>query len=366
MRVMFVVTGVGYGDATREMANIRELLSKYPKTKIMVAGYDNSYEFFKNMFHTIKIRGYTLPGKKLKVHLVPFMIKNLFLPIYWFFSAFKIKAQIKNFKPDIIVSDFEPSGLAFSKLVNKKCITIFGYDPLTYKEYKKKHKVSMLIRIWATYFEQIYKDSNVAIIPKILGRKYRGNNLLYTYVDSVIRNRPEDLADEKTLMKKHGLKKKPIIIMLGGSKYGVHMVKSINAVAEKYKENFIIFGGEVNFKLKDNVKYIPFSYEYLEYLKVAKGVITQAGQKTIAESLVFKKPLMLFPVKNHVEQILNAYEVRDYTFIAKDYSTKGINKQLKEFLKNIPSLQRKVNKLEIETKGSEQIVKVLEAVLKKN
>jgi len=365
MRVLFVVTGIGYGDATRELSVMRKLLEKRPKTKIMVAGYDNSFEFFKNMFDTIKIKGYKLPGKRMKLYMVPFLFQNLLLPIYWLFSMVKIKAKIKDFKPDIIVSDFEPSGIAFARLVFKKCIVVFGYDPLTYKEFKKEHKVSLKLRTEASYFEKVYNRANLVIIPKIFGKNSRDISFPYTYVDSVVRQRPEDLPDNKTLMKKYKFKKRPVIVMLGGSKLGVQLAKNINEVADKFNEHFVIFGGECDFKLNDNVTYIPFSFDVLEYLKISKGVITLSGQKTISESLVFKKPLMLFPIRGHVEQVLNAYEAKEYSYLSKSYSAKHITKEVKAFLKVRPQLERKLKKLNIETNGAEQIVKIIETLAKK-
>jgi len=57
MKVLYVVSGIGYGDATREHSNIIALKKKFPGTKIMVAGYDNSLAYFQDKFNTVKIRG---------------------------------------------------------------------------------------------------------------------------------------------------------------------------------------------------------------------------------------------------------------------------------------------------------------------
>jgi len=38
MKILFVVSGIGYGDATREHANILALKKKYPQARIMVQG----------------------------------------------------------------------------------------------------------------------------------------------------------------------------------------------------------------------------------------------------------------------------------------------------------------------------------------
>ena len=66
MKILFVVTGIGYGDAIREHAIIKAILKKKPKTEIKIAAYDNSYNYFKGKFPTINIKSYKLPGESMK------------------------------------------------------------------------------------------------------------------------------------------------------------------------------------------------------------------------------------------------------------------------------------------------------------
>ena len=251
MKILFVVTGIGYGDATREHSNIMAIKKKYPKAKIMVAGYDNSLTYFQDKFNTIKIRGYKLPGKAMKIDILRFMLRNMFLPAFWFIGTLKVRLEAFNFIPDIIVTDFEPIGISLARVLNRKCVVVFGFDPLSYKEYASKQKVNIKMKVEAKYFEKLYDQADVVIIPTL--RKKDNKHILYSYIDPIIRVQPEDLTDEKILMKELGLKRKPILVMLGGSDFGTKLARNINKIAPRIKEDFIIFGGNLDFKLAKNV-----------------------------------------------------------------------------------------------------------------
>jgi len=332
MKVLFVVSGIGYGDATREHANIMALQKRMSDVKVMVAGYDNSYDYFKDRYDTIKIRGYKLPGKTLKVNVFQFGLRNLFLPAFWLVGTLKVALERIKFIPDVIVADFEPVGISLSKMLFKKCVVVFGYDPELYKEYKKKHKVNYKMKTEAMYFESLYKQADLVVIPTLRRIK---PDLDYMYVHPIVRQLPKHLPSKEVLMKRLKLKKKPILVMLGGSEFGTKLAQYINKVATTMDEEFIIFGGNLKMKFAKNVKYIKYSPRFLQYLKVCKGVVTLAGQKTLSEALVYKKPLLCFPIQDHVEQILNAYALKDAIMVSHKSSFKDVKRLLPLFVKKM-------------------------------
>ena len=364
MKILFVVSGIGYGDATREHSNIVALKKEYPKAQIMIAGYDNSYRYFKDTFPTIRIRGYKLPGESMKINVWNFALRNMFLPFFWFVGTLKVRLQAFNFIPDIIVSDFEPVGISLARVLGKKCIVVFGFDPLLYKEYAKTHPVNYKMKFEALYFEKLYDEADLVLIPTFKGR--REKHLLYTYIDPVLRQQPENLPSEVALMKQLNLKKKPFLIMLAGSDFGTKLAKNMCKVAQKFSyESFIIFGGNLEMAFPKNVKYIQFTPDFLKYLKVSKGIITLAGQKTLTEALVYKKPLLCFPIQDHIEQVLNAYALEDTILVSHDSSLQGVEKAFSEFVKDLSFYQRKVKSRAVKAQGSEEFVRLLGLTLEK-
>ncbi len=349
MNILFIVTGVGFGDATREHANIEAFLKRDPNNKVMVAGYDNSYEYFKDRYPTIKIKGYRFTEQTLKFTVPKFVWKNYRLPFIWAGSALKLKKAIKDFKPDMIISDFEPAGIMLSKLVKKKCVMVFGYDPEVFKKCPYKNEKMTLE---AKYFNTLYKNANEVIIPNLLGKKEHMHK--YYSVNPIIRTKPEDLPKEEVLMENLGLKKEPVLIMLGGSTFGNILDQKILTFSPLFDEAFIIFGSKIEHVSK-NVTYYPYKENIFDYLKVSKAVITLGGHLTLSECLAFKKPAMIFPIEDHVEQMLNAYMLEKIFHVR--YDLEDMRKSINNFLDNLDEVIYRIPKIEFN--GAEQVVDII-------
>lgn len=350
MKILFVVTGVGYGDAIRSHAIINEFVKQDPSIRVMIAAYDNSYAYFKGKYPLIRISGYKMRGMSLKFKVLPFIANNYVLPYTWMSVSLKLKKLVSNFNPDVVISDFEPVGIILGKLLKKPSVSIFSYDPVLFKEFKHKNNK---LRLEALFFERLYNSSDLTIIPSILGRK---ESKKYVYVGPIVATKPSDLPSDKKLMKKLKLKRKPILVMLGGSSWGINLARRISSrVAKHFDEDFIIFGSHVKISRRKNIKYYPFKKNFVEYLKVSKGVITLGGNLTLSECVVYKKPMLIFPIKDHVEQILNAYSLRNIAMVK--YDLKGLKRTFESFLKNLNFIKSKIPK--VEASGSREVVEVI-------
>ncbi len=341
-KILFLVTGFGYGDSIRIHSVIQKIQEKEPNTKVLILGYDTSFNYFESKFKTLKIKGYKFADENLTFNPFFFVFRNFFLPITWKYSYLKNKKQIKAFEPDVIVSDFEPLANLIGKKLRKPVITIFGFNPKTYQEYPKK---DYLLTTQAKYLEHYYKKSKLTLIPTFFEQKKIQTD--YTYLNPIVRTTEDLLPDESHLMKKLKLKKQPILIMLGGSNFGYKLAKDIFHYLRN-KEEVVIFGGK---KQIPGYHYTAFQPNFLEYLKVCKGVITLAGHITLSEALVFKKPMLIFPIKNHVEQQMNAYTLRN---IATQGNPDEVKSSLNKFFADIKNQQKKLDKLKIESDGAEQ------------
>lgn len=361
MNIFFIVTGVGLGDSTRIHAVIEALLKRHPHAKVMVAGYDNSYDYFKGKYPVVKIAGYRIPGENMRFRLLPFVFKNYLLPFMWFFIALKLRKKVKQFKPDVIISDFEPSGIALAKLIGKKCVTLFGFDPRLYEKFKKEKKVSFLMKMQASYLQKVYNRSDYAVIPSFVRYEHKSRN--YTYVDPIVRERPDKLPSEEHLMKELKLERKPVVVMLGGSNFGTSLAKSLAKVVHDFNECFVVFGSGFSLPPQPNLIHHTFSPDFLKYLKVAKCVVTLGGQKTLCEGVVYKKPMLIYPIKEHVEQQLNAYALKDVALIGDELSPEAFKKKIEELLSRSPELEKKVKKLNFNGKGAEEVLWFVEGLV---
>ncbi|MBU4241942.1 MAG: hypothetical protein KKF52_01795, partial [Nanoarchaeota archaeon] len=198
-------------------------------------------------------------------------------------------------------------------------------------------------------------------IPTFL--KPKKKNLMYHYVDPIVRVWPKQLPSEEKLMKELNLERKPILVMLGGSNFGLSLAKNLSKIANKFNEYFIFFGSNFDLEETKNVKHFKFSKDFLKYLKVSKGVITLGGQKTLSEAVIYNKPLLVFPIKQHIEQQLNAFSLKDIAMIGNEMHSEALKKQIDEFIHKLPELKKKVSAFKFKGDGAEQILWFIEGLI---
>ena len=190
MRILFFITGIGYGDSIRQHAIIKQLKD----SKILIATYHKGYHYFKNKYPTTKMHSYKFPDTSFKLKPFIFFLDNLFLMPFQFYDLIKFYFITKKFNPDIIISDLEPLAILISKLFNKELITIFGIEPEILKEVKPK---SIFLKLQKMYLQEMYSYGKI-ITPSLTGSK---NSIT---INPIIRQ--HITTPEQTLMEKLQLK----------------------------------------------------------------------------------------------------------------------------------------------------------------
>lgn len=361
MKILFVITGIGLGHAMREAAIINELKKRNKNLKVKIAGFQNSYNYFKDKYDTIKIKGSSFPQSSFSVSSTKVVVANLPYILYFIHDYIKLKKEIKKFKPDVIIVDAQPIGSYVGKNLGIKTISIYNLDLKTWNDYQENTKMPFTLymqsRFHFKFVADAYNNSDLVIIPTIRKKTSTKN---VKFVNPIIRASPESLPSEKILMKKLKLKKKPILIMLGGSKFGFSIAEKIIKISKNFNENFIIFGYK-EFK-KNNVTSFKFKENFLEYLKVCKSIVLLSGHTALSEAIVYKKPALIFPFKNYVEHYINVSELGNLSlvkYIDENIKEKELKKYLEELIKKSPELERNLKKLKIGTKGTKEAVDII-------
>ena len=351
-KVLSVITGIGYGHSIREAAILNYLKKK--KYDVVVAGYNNSYEYFEKKFETLKLSGMEFPERKFKYSNVRVIFKNLFLPLKYTSNYFKLKKLNKIYNPDIIITDLEP--IAFSMAKSKPHFLVFNYDPELYNEYVKVHKkqFKFLASIYNSIYKKAIKKSYPIIISSLTGKKPTDK---FHYTNPIIRELPK----KSSVLKNY---KEPILISMGGSYFGSEILDKLLHILPNFKEDFIIFGYKTIGKSHDNIHFMSFKENFLEYLKGAKALICLGGHNTLSEAVVLKKPALTFPVPGYLEQVLNAYEIEKNKFgigkvLNHPLNENEIKESIEEFLSNLDKYQKSLDKANIKGNGAEQVYKII-------
>ncbi|MFH1209675.1 MAG: glycosyltransferase family protein [archaeon] len=366
MKYLFLTTGIALGHCTRDEALIRFLEKD---NDVTIACYNISYNYFKDRYDTIKLASVGFSNNDQEFKLIKNLIINWSLFLKWFYNLIKLKIYVMKNKPDLIISDFEPIGLFF-----KKSIFIFNYSPEKIKGLDLNTSLKFQKTLLNFQFKLLKLFRKTIIVPcinkesinkEITNRDNtnKDNAEFIRPVDLIIRRDKEELGSKEALMKKLNLKKEPILIMLGGSKFGLQLVEKIINVVEDFDEQFVIFGYEIE---KENITGFKFKENFLEYLKVCKGVITLAGFSTLSEALLYKKPCLVFPIENHIEQLSVINEFEPYIIHKRlDCTEEHIYYHIKNFLKNKIKLENKIKNLNINN-STKEVVGILISEAEKN
>lgn len=355
MKYLFVITGIGFGHLMREEGVIREILKKDKDAEIKVATYGIAMNYFKKRFPLTEIIGQKFPDTKAEVDATKVIFSNVFYPFQYFNNISKIKELIQKFQPDILISDAEPEGIAAAKKTNTKSVFIYNLDlqRINYKE-----NFGLYTYIIKKAISYSHNNSSLTIIPVLT--QQTGSHGKISYVNPMIRDLPNSLPLENKLMSEFGFAKKPILVTIGGAKFGLKLVKNIINAAHNFDENFIIFGVNINPR-SANVTCLPFQPNFLEYLKVSKALISLAGHCTLSEALVYKKPSLIFPIPNYLEQYQNINLMKDYC-IKGDMEKLGlvyIRNKIEELLNNADNLNNHLKNYNFKKNGALEAAEII-------
>jgi uncharacterized protein (TIGR00661 family) len=299
MKILYGVAGQGYGHSSRS-----ELIGQY----LINAGHNvtfgashQSLSYLSCVFgdRVKQLHGLSLSYRNQKICYFKTLQQNIqsFLegggPLNRKF--FKCADQ---FKPDIVITDFEPFVARWAQKREIPCISIDHQHFLIHCE---------LERPKANYFEQgltntvirsyqIHADAYIILNFFKVAVKHKRAKL----APPVIRF---PLLDMKTIQGKHYL-------IYTTDKSAEMKKRIINLVQIHNKCCFVIYGFNVNLQGINYVFKKTTTGEFLNDLSSCRGVIATAGFSLISECLYFKKPMLLMPVKNQYEQSINAHYVQ--------------------------------------------------------
>lgn len=293
MNILYGVPGEGMGHATRSKVVIDFLLKEHD---VQVVSSARAYQFLANAFpgRVHEIKGLHFAYKNAQVSKLGTFLLNLkSAPSNLLHNFSKYLLIDKNFKPDVVISDFESFTNFFAKQhrlplisidnmqVMDRCaldIDIPADEKANYRLAKSivKVKVPGCKHYFITsFFHADSKKKNTTLVPPIVrdairqARVTNGNHILVYQTSSSLSNIKQ-------------------------------VLQQIPGIT------FYVYGFNKDEKDK-NVIFKAFSEEgFVQDLAGAKAVIANGGFSFISEAVYFKKPVYSFPLKNQFEQYMNA------------------------------------------------------------
>ena len=341
-RILYGVAGEGMGHAVRSNVVIEHLLKKH---QLIVVSSRKPYEFLsKNFKDVYDIHGLHINYKNNKVQSAKTLFQNAYkLPKGSYRTLRRLMMIIKNFKPEIVISDFEPFTGFVSKLYDIPLISIDNMHIMTncklkvpkryYKDYIAAKLVinSFIIKadyyLINTFFYPEVRKKNTFLFPPILRK---------------------EVLNAKT-------KEKDFILVYQTSKNNKKLIKTLKKTDGRY----IVYGFDMD-KEEGNVVFRKFSEKrFIEDLASCKALITNGGFSTIVEAIYLGKPVLSEPIRKHFEQILNAIFIERVGY--GEFHKKLKKGDIEEFILNISSYEGNLKKYKRE--DNSKILEKLDSII---
>jgi uncharacterized protein (TIGR00661 family) len=322
VRILYGVVGEGMGHATRSRVVLEELVRNH-EVHIVVSGRAREY-LSRQFAYVHRIWGLTINYGGNRVRNFRTVLQNLTGAIAgWPANVRAYFEVLSEFRPDVVVSDFE----SFSYLVGKalripvialdniQIINRCEHDPEMLAEHEPDFDLTRSIveaklprcfhYLVTTFFLSPLRREHTTLIPPVLrpeilaARSEAGEHLLVYQTATTNRKLPE-------VLKRLGL---PTRI------YGLRRDLTEEVV-------------------DGNLSYRPFSEaRFIEDLRTARAVVAGGGFTLMSEAIYLHKPLLSVPVQGQFEQVLNALYLQRLNFGR--YAPTLTERALGDFLGNL-------------------------------
>lgn len=344
-RVIYSVCGEGLGHAMRSAVILEKLIKKYD---ILIFASDRAYQYLSQKFDNVhEIHGFNTVYENNAVNNRKTFVKAMKTLPRDLNSNLKLLYKIaRDFKPQIIVSDFEFYASLLSNLLRIPLISIDNMHVITRCniEYPDKYRAEKL------------KAEGVVRSFIVRPERY----IIISYFCPEIKN-PEKTIIYPPVLRKEimGLKGEygDHILVYQTSKSNEKLLKTLKNCGEK----FVIYGFDLD-KKDGNLEFKPFNEsEFFEDIQNSRAVITNGGFTLISEALYLKKPVLSIPVKGQFEQILNAIYLEKLGY--GEFHEEINNDNLKKFLNNLSKYQENLEDYDGEN-SQEVILELIDSIEK--
>lgn len=326
-RIWYSVMGEGYGHSTRSAEIIKKLKEKHT---VMITGFDKSYFYLKKIFPktTHKIEGPNFVHKENEIDIKGTVIEFIkTLPANSQKNMIHILRIINKFKPDLIISDFEPASHYFAYFLGIPLISLDNMNVLS------RCKVKVKTEDILDYY------SAVSVINLFNPRS--DYHLIFTLKDFPKKDKnvelfPPVLRNEILSTKPN---KKDFILVYQTSKTNIRLIENL----KKLNNKFVFYGMNAS-KTEKNILFKKFSKNgFIRDLADCKGVIMTGGFTTISEAIYFKKPMLIIPSENQYEQKFNGDTIEEMGIGLCRLETNKEN--LQGFISKISSYEKNFKKI---------------------
>ncbi|PIN81555.1 hypothetical protein COV11_01740 [Candidatus Woesearchaeota archaeon CG10_big_fil_rev_8_21_14_0_10_30_7] len=343
MKIIFGIAGEGYGHATRSKPVIEHL--KKHDVKIFTGGKGESYL---SNYPIKRVTSFRLVYKNNSVNTLRSALLNFVKIPGAIYSLAKTIVFFYNFKPDLVINDFELFTNWAANIFRVPLIHINNGEVFRCGEIEtpKKPYLSYLKALFWSLVINPKKDHG--LIPSFFHVPVKpGNKLVFPPLRKEIKNLRSHEGDH--------------ILVYQTSKNNNKLLEILRQINKKV----IVYGFNKKqiqqYKIFKNIILKNFNEnDFFEDLANCKAVITNGGFSLMSESIYLKKPILSCYVRKQFEQEVNSYYLEKNGF---GMSVKELSKEkIDRFLENLTKYKEELRKHKWHDNFFEELGKLLEQI----
>lgn len=345
-KILYGLCTVGMGHAVRSKVILEHLMKKHD---VLIATSGKSLEYLKKFFpnKVVDVEGFELAFKNNAVRnwkTVAVNFKKISSE-----TVRKLKEwneKVKEFKPTIVVSDWEPFSSIYAKNERLPLISIDNQHYIIFGDYKFPKKFFLDYIRARIILQSLMRKSNYYLITLLPENKLKKIKTKFG-VNPIIR--PEVVS------LKSKVKKGSYVLVYQSTKSYEKLVDILKHVNQK----FVVYGYDKKGTEKNlTFKKFTSGNEFTNDLAGCKAVIANGGFTLISEALYLRKPLLVVPIKKHFEQIVNALYIQKNKY-GEFFEDLDVNAVIK-FLSNLNKYRKPKFKFDNNKKLFDLLDKIIE------
>ncbi|MBQ6444555.1 MAG: glycosyl transferase [Methanosphaera sp.] len=362
MRILITSFGVGIGHASRDLALARKL--RQAGHEVIFASFGSGYNYLKmNRQETYDMPTMNFQADEGEINIKDTVKESKDIPYVFIKTMYKEARIIRQIKPDVIIADSTYTSPITAKFLNIPCFIITNDLTFGFSDSTESMSIKYFEKSIRKFIKEITRGCKKILIPDIAGTVELPSKLedKTEYIGPLLHKNPDQIESKRTLRKKHNFNDDDVIILLtvGGSEFGEVLIKNICDISKDINcDRIIIFTGlEIkteDFNINDTDKIIikDFTPYLVDWMQISDLTIALAGHTTSMELISIKKPNILIPLKNHVEQQKNIENMKKYEIT----TTTDIN-DCKKLLETINDTLDRLDSIKINEDNYNEFVK---------
>ncbi len=321
MKVLLIPCGIGMGHTSRSVALAQKLEEK--GDEVLFASYGSGYQTLNEYsdYDVVELPTIKFYGSSGELNFKHTARKSIDAPYIFLKSIYHESRIIKEFNPDVVVSDSHYSVPITCKVLGIPCVLVSNdLAPELKEEYQKDRTLEYLENGLQRFIKDVSRLCQSIIIPDIQNSYEVPSPVRdrVNFTGPILKMNPKTMDGKNELRERFGFDKSEKMVMatVGGSEFGNKLLKLLHQAAPDLDCDRIILvtGPQIKLDLKSSPRIIckRFLGDIMEWMKLSDFLVSLAGHTTSMEIASLGIPSLMVPIENHPEQLKNAMKMKNY------------------------------------------------------